>query len=98
MKHPDIKLTTDGLGNPYVHGEEGVAKGSFFVLETYGEEKPEEVCLNAPVQEEKVEESGYELLSEQDLEEEFSVKKKDNNQKNENKKEEEEKESQSEEE
>ena len=55
------------------------------------------VCLNAPIQEEKVKESGYELLSEQDLEEEFSGKKTDNNQENENEKEEKENESQSEE-
>ena len=59
LKHPNIKLTEDGGAKPYIHGEveDDIADISIIGMR---EIKKDETI-------EKVEETGYELLADEDL-------------------------------
>ena len=62
MKHPDVGLTPDGGGPPYLHGRDTRSVGSFSLDDTYLE-AAQEITWNG--------ESGFELLSEEELYEEI---------------------------
>lgn len=64
LKHPNLALTQDGKGEPFIHGD---TSGAVFTIE---------LTWDQPVEEENTEpiETGYELLSEEDLEKLFSDK------------------------
>ena len=63
LKHPNVKLTTDGGQPPYLHGEPTKAVATIVFDSEIPEDavKPEEVSTS------------YELLSEEDLEELFNI-------------------------
>lgn len=68
LKHPNVKLTADGGKAPYCHGGAGAAIATVLF-------KPEKG--SAPILAvEKDYDSGYELLSEQELQEQFEKEKK----------------------
>ena len=60
LKHPNISLTEDGKGKPYIHGD---TSGVAFTIELTNQPLPED--------NEKVIETGYVLLSEEDVEKSF---------------------------
>lgn len=60
LKHPNISLTEDGKGKPYIHGD---TSGAAFTIELTNQPLPED---NA-----KAIETGYVLLSEEDVEKSF---------------------------
>ena len=64
LKHPNIEFTEDGKGKPFIHGD---TSGAAFTIE----------LSNLPIPDEDGEiiETGYELLSEEDLEKEFEENK-----------------------
>lgn len=64
LKHPNIEFTEDGKGKPFIHGD---TLGAAFTIE----------LSNLPIPDEDGEiiETGYELLSEEDLEKEFEENK-----------------------
>lgn len=64
LKHPNIEFTEDGKGKPFIHGD---TSGAAFTIE----------LSNLPMPDEDGEdiETGYELLSEEDLEKEFEENK-----------------------
>lgn len=64
LKHPNLALTQDGKGEPFIHGD---TSGAAFTIE---------LTWDQPVEEDAAEpiETGYELLSEEDLEKLFSDK------------------------
>ena len=72
MKHPNIKLTEDGGAEPYLHGivEDDIADISIIGMR---EIKKDEVS-----EESKPEETGYELLSDEDLLNEIDKEEKEN--------------------
>ena len=61
MKHPNVSLTEDGKGAPYIHGD---TSGAAFTIELTNQPLPEDDA--------KVAETGYTLLSEEDVEKLFS--------------------------
>lgn len=61
LKHPNISLTEDGKGKPYIHGD---TSGAAFTIELTNQPLPEDDA--------KVIETGYTLLSEEDVEKLFS--------------------------
>ena len=67
LKHPNIALTTDGKGRPYLHGEVTQAVASI----TLGDSLEGEIAEVPPDAE------GYELLSDEDLEEPFNKNEED---------------------
>ena len=67
LKHPNIALTTDGKGRPYLHGEVTQAVASI----TLGDSLEGEIAEVPPDTE------GYELLSDEDLEELFNKNEED---------------------
>ena len=75
MKHPAIKLTTDGGGEPYVHGEDVVSIADFDI--------DERVLKKA--QEIPVDSDEYVFLSEEELEELIKQRKEKLNEKENNK-------------
>ena len=64
LKHPNLALTQDGKGEPFIHGD--TSDAAFTI----------ELTWDQPAEEENTEpiETGYELLSEEDLEKLFSDK------------------------
>ncbi len=63
LKHPNVGLTTDGKGKPYIHGKTDKATASIIVLD----EDIEENEIDTFEKEQLLE--NYELLSEEELEE-----------------------------
>ena len=63
LKHPNVDLTTDGKGEPYIHGKVDKATASIIVLD----EDIEENEIDTFEKEQLLE--NYELLSEEELEE-----------------------------
>ena len=63
LKHPNVKLTTDGGQPPYLHGEPTQAVATL----VFDGDIPEDAALPQPVS------TSYELLSEEDLEEIFNL-------------------------
>ena len=63
LKHPNVALTTDGKGEPYIHGKTDKATASIIVLD----EDIEENEIDTFEKEQLLE--NYELLSEEELEE-----------------------------
>lgn len=61
MKHPNVSLTEDGKGEPYIHGD---TSGAAFTIELTNQPIPEDDA--------KAIETGYTLLSEEDVEKLFS--------------------------
>lgn len=61
MKHPNVSLTEDGKGEPYIHGD---TSGAAFTIELTNQPIPEDDA--------KTVETGYTLLSEEDVEKLFS--------------------------
>ena len=61
MKHPNVSLTENGKGEPYIHGD---TSGAAFTIELTNQPLPEDDA--------KVAETGYTLLSEEDVEKLFS--------------------------
>ena len=61
MKHPNVSLTEDGKGCPYIHGD---TSGAAFTIELTNQPLPENDA--------KAIETGYTLLSEEDVEKLFS--------------------------
>lgn len=61
MKHPNVSLTEDGKGEPYVHGD---TSGAAFTIELTNQPIPGDDA--------KAIETGYTLLSEEDVEKLFS--------------------------
>lgn len=61
LKHPNISLTEDGKGKPYIHGD---TSGAAFTIELTNQLLPEDDA--------KVIETGYVLLSEEDVEKSFT--------------------------
>lgn len=60
LKHPNISLTEDGNGKPYIHGD---TSGAAFTIELTNRPLPEDDA--------KAIETGYVLLSEEDVEKSF---------------------------
>ena len=60
LKHPNISLTEDGKGKPYIHGD---TSGAAFTIELTNQPLPEDDA--------KAIETGYVLLSEEDVEKSF---------------------------
>ena len=60
LKHPNIALTEDGKGKPYSHGD---TSGAAFTIELINQPLPEDDA--------KAIETGYVLLSEEDVEKSF---------------------------
>ena len=63
LKHPNVKLTTDGGQPPYLHGESTQAVATL----VFDGVIPENAVSVSPVS------TSYELLSEEDLEEIFNI-------------------------
>ena len=61
LKHPNISLTEDGKGKPYIHGD---TSGAAFTIELTNQPLPEDDA--------KAIETGYVLLSEEDVEKSFT--------------------------
>lgn len=61
LKHPNISLTEDGKGKTYIHGD---TSGAAFTIELTNQPLPEDDA--------KVIETGYVLLSEEDVEKSFT--------------------------
>ena len=59
MKHPNVGLTTDGNGKPYLHGTVDQAVASISLGDS----------LEGEMTDETLETDGYELLSDEELEE-----------------------------
>lgn len=64
LKHPNIEFTEDGKGKPFVHGD---TSGAAFTIELSN--------LPMPDEDGEIIETGYELLSEEDLEKAFEENK-----------------------
>ena len=64
LKHPNIEYTEDGKGKPFIHGD---TSGAAFTIELSN--------LPMPDEDGEVIETGYEPLSEEDLEKEFEENK-----------------------
>jgi type IV secretion system protein VirD4 len=68
LKHPSVRLTTDGQADPYIHGEPWDAGSSIELI--YDPELIAEAVANFRLIE--LSESSYELLSEEDVEKEIT--------------------------
>lgn len=75
LKHPNIKLTEDGGAKPYIHGvvEDDIADISMIGMR--------EIKKDETLDEGKPEETGYELLSDEDLLSEIEKEEKENDEK-----------------
>lgn len=62
LKHPNVALTTDGKGEPYIHGKTDKATASIIVLDEDIEENEIDTFEQQLLE-------NYELLSEEELEE-----------------------------
>ena len=71
LKHPDIALTEDGGREPFVHGN---AAGAAFTIELAGRLTDAEKNAASDTDDESASETGYILLSEEDVEEIFTEK------------------------
>lgn len=67
MKHPDVRLTTDGKADSYIHGEPWDAGASIELV--YDSEIISEADENAQIM--KLPDTDYVLLSEVDVEKEL---------------------------
>ena len=56
--HPDIRLTADGKGETFMHGRDTLSVGSVGITDNY----------DITLQELNINETDYELLSEEDME------------------------------
>ena len=65
LKHPNVRLTVDGKAQPYIHGSTDKAVSTIMFLED-----KKEIEMEASITD--VLESDYEILSEEDLEEQFA--------------------------
>lgn len=66
LKHPDVRLTTDGQADPYIHGEPWDAGSTIELVHD-----PEQIAMAAEsIQIPEVIESDYVLLSEEEVEKE----------------------------
>ena len=66
LKHPDVRLTTDGKANPYIHGEPWDAGSTIELVHD-----PEQIAMAAEsIQIPEMIESDYVLLSEEEVEKE----------------------------
>lgn len=65
LKHPNVRLTVDGKAQPYIHGSTDKAVSTIMFLED-----KKEIEMVASITD--VLESDYEILSEEDLEEQFA--------------------------
>lgn len=65
LKHPNVRLTVDGKAQPYIHGSTDKAVSTIMFFED-----KKEVEMEASITD--VLESDYEILSEEDLEEQFA--------------------------
>lgn len=65
LKHPNVRLTVDGKAQPYIHGSTDKAVSTIMFLEDKKEIEMETSITD-------VLESDYEILSEEDLEEQFA--------------------------
>ena len=65
LKHPNVRLTVDGKAQPYIHGSTDKAVSTIMFLED-----KKEVEMEASITD--VLESDYEILSEEDLEKQFT--------------------------
>lgn len=72
LKHPNIKLTEDGGAKPYIHGE---VEGDIADISIIG---MREIKKDETSEEDKPEETGYELLSDEDLLSEIEKEEKEN--------------------
>jgi type IV secretion system protein VirD4 len=68
LKHPSVRLTTDGQADPYIHGEPWDAGSSIELI--YDPELIAEAVANFRLIE--LSESSYEFLSEEDVEKEIT--------------------------
>ena len=68
LKHPNVRMTTDGQAEPYIHGEPWDAGSSIELI--YDPELIAEAVANFRLIE--LSESSYELLSEEDVEKEIT--------------------------
>ena len=66
LRHPDVRLTTDGQAEPYIHGEPWDAASSIELI--YDRELIREATENVKLIEQP--ETDYVLLSEEDVEKE----------------------------
>ena len=67
LKHPDVRLTTDGQADPYIHGEPWDAGSTIELVHD-----PEQIAMAAEsIQIPEVIESDYVLLSEEEVEKEL---------------------------
>ena len=65
LKHPNVRLTVDGKAQPYIHGSTDKAVSTIMFLED-----KKEIEMEASITD--VLESDYEILSEEDLEKQFT--------------------------
>ena len=65
LKHPNVRLTVDGKAQPYIHGSTDKAVSTIMFVED-----KKEIEMEASITD--VLESDYEILSEEDLEEQFA--------------------------
>ena len=70
LKHPDVRLTTDGQADPYIHGEPWDAGPSIELV--FDPDLIREVTENAKMID--LPETNYVLLSEEDVEREYARK------------------------
>ena len=70
LKHPDVRLTTDGQAEPYIHGEPWDAGPTIELV--YDLELIKAATENAKLTE--LSETEYELLSEEEIEKEINRK------------------------
>lgn len=71
LKHPDVTLTEDGGREPFVHGD---TAGAAFTIEFAGRFADAEKNASSDSDDENASETGYILLSEEDIEEIFTEK------------------------
>ena len=71
LKHPDVTLTEDGGREPFVHGD---TAGAAFTIELAGRFADADKNSSSDSDDENASETGYILLSEEDIEEIFTEK------------------------
>ena len=69
LRHPNVALTADGQADPYVHGDTSEAVNTIAL--TFDTEASDEIT--------EIPQTGYELLSEEDVEKEIASKEKEEN-------------------
>lgn len=80
LKHPDVRMTTDGNADPYIHGEAWDAGSSIELV--YDPELIREASENARIIE--LPETDYVLMSEEDVEQYVAEEEKKNKSQEEN--------------